>query len=183
MSVTDNPHAIVRNPPAAPRSGWPERSWIRARSPRRSWRRVRLSVSVRWQAARLDRELAAGLSPRSSELLAHHARRITGRRSRISVADGLARTLRSANDAIPAFAAAVRPHGQEVLTARPVLAALERRVRGPEPIAPRGMAMLRSLLTDGTSPLYRPDEHGALGSQLRAAAAALGPGDWRGEPG
>jgi hypothetical protein len=38
-------------------------------------------------------------------------------------------------------------------------------------------AMLLMLLTDGTSPLYRPDEPGALGSRLRAAAAALEPSD------
>jgi hypothetical protein len=32
-----------------------------------------------------------------------------------------------------------------------------------------------ALLTDGTSSLYRPTEPGALGSRLRAAAAALEP--------
>jgi hypothetical protein len=33
--------------------------------------------------------------------------------------------------------------------------------------------MLSVLLSDGTSPLYRPTEAGALGSRLRAAAASL----------
>jgi hypothetical protein len=37
------------------------------------------------------------------------------------------------------------------------------------------MAMLRWVLTDAASPLYLPDEPGALGSRLRAAAAALEP--------
>jgi hypothetical protein len=37
------------------------------------------------------------------------------------------------------------------------------------------MAMLHVLLTKGTGPLYRRGEPGALGDQLRAAAAALQP--------
>lgn len=100
---------------------------------------------------------------------------ITGRRSRASVARGLQRVLRSATDTAPGFTAAVRPHRREVLAARTVTEALERRLRAPEPVSARGMAILGGLLTDGTSPLYRPDEPGALGSQLRAAAAALEP--------
>jgi len=62
-----------------------------------------------------------------------------------------------------------------VLAARGVLATLDRRLRAPEPVTPRGVTLLQALLTDGTSPLYRPSEPGGLGSQLRAAAAALEP--------
>jgi hypothetical protein len=39
--------------------------------------------------------------------------------------------------------------------------------------------LLRVLLMDGSSALYRPSEPGALGSELRAAAAALEPTDQR----
>ena len=88
--------------------------------------------------------------------------------------------LRSATDGAPGFTAAVRPHRREVLAARTVIETLERRLRAPEPVSARGMAMLGGLLTEGTSPLYRPDEPGALGSQLRAAAAALEPASRRG---
>ncbi len=35
------------------------------------------------------------------------------------------------------------------------------------------MAMLRTLLTDGSSTLYAPTARGALGSELRAITAAL----------
>ena len=73
------------------------------------------------------------------------------------------------------FSAAVRPDRREVIAARTVLATLDRRLRAAEPVSARGVALLESLLTDGTSPLYRPAELGALGSQLRAAAAALEP--------
>jgi hypothetical protein len=137
------------------------------------WRRIRLAVIARWCAGRLDRQLAAGASPRASAILAARAQTITGRDSRMRLADGLARAIRDAQDTAPGFSAAVRPHRQEVLAARTVLATLDRRLRAPEPVTARGVALLLTLLTDGTSPLYRPSEPGALGSQLRAAAAAL----------
>jgi hypothetical protein len=73
------------------------------------------------------------------------------------------------------FSAAVGPNRRELLAARTVLGALERRLRAPEPVAARGVALLYTLLTDASSALYRPGEPGALGSELRAAAAALEP--------
>jgi hypothetical protein len=91
------------------------------------------------------------------------------------VAAGLTR---AADDAVAgphAFSAAVRPDAREVVAARVVLATLDRRLRASEPVSARGVALLESLLTDGISPLYRPTEPGALGSRLRAAAAALEP--------
>jgi hypothetical protein len=132
-------------------------------------------VVVGWQAARLDRELAAGVSPRTSEALALRAHRITQRRRRVSVARGLARVLSSASDNTAGFTAAVAPNRREVLAARPIIVALERRLRGREPFTARGVAMLRELLTEPASPLYQPDQSGSLGSRLRAAAAALEP--------
>ena len=64
---------------------------------------------------------------------------------------------------------------REVIAARTVLATLDRRLRAAEPVSAQGIALLESLLTDGASPLYLPTEPGALGSRLRAAAAALEP--------
>jgi hypothetical protein len=139
------------------------------------WRRIRLSAVVRWGAAWLDRELASGVSPHVSEALAIRARRITGRRGRAYAARGLIRALFSAEDGAPGFSAAERAHHGEVLAARAVISALDRRLHAPEPVAPRGMAMLYVLLAKGTGSLYRPGEPGALGDQLRAAAAALQP--------
>jgi hypothetical protein len=119
--------------------------------------------------------LAAGISPWSSDELALRARWLTSRRSRTRLAGGLRRGARDAQKGLTGFGAAALPHRGEVLEARTVLAAVERRLRAREPVAARGVAMVRMLLTDGTSPLYRPAEHGALGSGLRAAAAALEP--------
>jgi hypothetical protein len=127
------------------------------------------------EAARLDQELASGISPQTSDALALRARRITGRPSRADVASGLIQALFRAEDTAPGFSAAEVAHHHEVVAARTVIAALDRRLRAPEPVAPRGMAMLHELLAKGASPLFRPAEPGAVGSQLRAAAAALAP--------
>jgi hypothetical protein len=140
------------------------------------WRRTRVVLIAYWRAPALDQQLALGASPRANAALALRAQRITSPRTRLRVADGLARALRDAGVAAPGISAAVRPDRGEVLAARIVLEALERRLRAPEAVTARGVAMLSALLSDGTSPLYRPGEPGELGSELRAAAAALEPG-------
>ncbi|HUO72810.1 MAG TPA: hypothetical protein VMU39_18730 [Solirubrobacteraceae bacterium] len=144
------------------------------RSPRRR-RWIHLALIAWWQAPRLDADLAAGVNPSATAVLGVRAQLITRRRSRRRVADGLAGALARARGGTPGLTAAIAPHTREVLSARAVLSALDRRLRAPEPVSARGMAMLRTLLTDGTSPLYQPAGPGALGSRLRAAAAALEP--------
>ena len=139
------------------------------------WRHARLALMASWRAAELDRQLAAGASPGVSSLLAIRSQRLTSRRFRARVADGLSRSIRDAETRTLGFSAAVRPHRREVIAAHTVLATLDRRLRGPQPVSAQGVALLESLLTDGTSPLYQPSEPGALGSRLRAAAAALEP--------
>ena len=91
------------------------------------------------------------------------------------MAAGLASAAHDAGTTPHGFSSAVHPDPLEVVAARAVLATLDRRLRAPEPVSARGVALLESLLTDGTSPLYRPTELGSLGSQLRAAASALEP--------
>jgi hypothetical protein len=139
------------------------------------WWRVRLGLIASWRAAELDRQLAAGASAGASALLAIRSQRITGRRYRARVAAGLARAVRDAHNTTHGLSAAIRPDRREVVAARTVLATLYRRLRADEPVSAQGVALLEALLTDGTSALYRPTEDGALGSQLRAAAAALEP--------
>jgi hypothetical protein len=139
------------------------------------WRRIRLELIAGWRAGELDHQLAAGASPVGSALLAIRAQRLTSRRVRERVAAGLARAVRDAETTTRGFSAAIRPHRSEVSAARTVLATLDRQLRAPAPVSARGVALLESLLSDGTSPLYQPGERGALGSRLRAAAAALEP--------
>jgi hypothetical protein len=138
-------------------------------------RRVRLALIASWRAAELDRQLAEGVSPTAGALLAIRGRRLTGRRHRARVAAGLGRAVRDAEATTRGFSAAIRADRREVIAARTVLATLDRRLRAPDPVSAQGIAMLESLLTDGAGPLYRPTEPGALGSRLRAAAAALEP--------
>jgi hypothetical protein len=125
------------------------------------------------RAIQIDRDLAAGTTSLPQEILAVRAERITGRRSRVRLADGLARVLSGATDAGAGQSAAIKPDRREVLACRTVLATLERRLRTPEPVGARGIAMLRLLLTEPDSPLYRPSDPGVLGGRLQAAAAAL----------
>jgi hypothetical protein len=151
----------------------PERRSHRPWQGRGRW--ICLALIARWRAGELDRQLAAGASPDASALLAVRGRRLTSRRHRVRLAAGLARAVHDAKGGSRGFSAAIPPDAREVVDARVVLATLERRLRAPEPVSARGVALLETLLTDGTSPLYRPPEPGALGSHLRAAAAALEP--------
>jgi hypothetical protein len=178
VSVTENPRSRARPAPsqASVSSRGGRARWLCVRALASGWGRVRLGVIVRWHAARLDCDLAAGVSLRSTDAHALRAVKITGRRRRANLADGLARVLRSASDSRPRLTAAVPPDHRAVLAARPVIEALERRLLSPEPVAARGVAMLGELLVEPTSPLYRARDPGALGSRLRAAAAALEPG-------
>lgn len=127
------------------------------------WQRLRLALIAWWPL----HGLTASSPPARVHAQARssrYAQRITGRRSSMCLADGLARAIHDAHATTPGLSAAVRPHRQEVLAARAVLGTLECRLRGAEPVTARGVALLRALLTDGTSPLYRPGEPGALGS-------------------
>jgi hypothetical protein len=145
----------------------------RGRSRRRG--SLATTLAVWWNATDLDRRLAAGDDPRSTDALALRARRILTRRSRSRLAGGLAGAMGRARAGGSPFTAAVTPRSRDVLEARTVIAALERELRGDQPVAARGVAMVRLLLVDGNGPLYRPSPPGLLGSRLRAAAAALRP--------
>jgi hypothetical protein len=149
-------------------------AWPRSRA--RQDRGFRVAFRGWWQAAEIDRQLAAGVSSRTSPLHELRALKLTTPRARRRLAAGLAGALRRARDTHASVSSAVRPHAAEVIAARAVFAALDRRLREEQPVTPRGMAMLQELLTDGAGPLYQPSEPGALGSRLRAAAAALDPG-------
>jgi hypothetical protein len=162
MSVTDLQRSLHPVPSLRPIGG--------------RWSRIRVRLIASWCAAELDHQLAAGASPAASALRAIRCQRLTSRRYRARLAAGLTRAVRDAEEPrTVGFSAAVRPHRSEVIAARTVLATLDRRLRAPEPVSAEGVARLESLLTDGTGPLYRPTQPGALASRLRAAAAALEP--------
>jgi hypothetical protein len=137
--------------------------------------RARLALRARWHADILDRALADGASPQADPLIATRAAQLTGARCRGQLADGLARVRRvAAEGRDPAgLTAAVAADRHEVMAAGPELAALEHRLRDGAPIDPRGAAIVRLLLCDGTGPLYDPVGAGSVARHARAAAAAL----------
>ncbi len=139
------------------------------------WKRPRprplLRLRLLLNSGELDRVLASGADPASSELLAARSAQLTGRRIRTRLASGLSAFIDPPRG--PAgLSSAIRPR-TDLRPLRPVLVALQRRLRSKERLEPRGVAVLKWLLTDVMSPLYTdPDPH-AVSSLLRLAAATM----------
>jgi hypothetical protein len=160
--------------PASPPT-WPGADRLPQRR-RVGWRRrLRWALLARWHAETLDRALAAGVGADAGALTVVRAEQLTTRRSRHQLAAGLERVRRDATSNLSGWTAVVTPDRHEVAAATPEIAALERRLRDAGRIDAAGAAMVRLLLTDGTSPLYDPVGAGSLARHLRAVAGALGP--------
>jgi hypothetical protein len=71
------------------------------------------------------------------------------------------------------FSAAVEPDRGEVAMAEPLLIQVWELLRSSAPVYARGVAMLRGLLGDGASPLYRPIARAELSHQLELIISAL----------
>jgi hypothetical protein len=168
MSVTTDPRSSRL--PVAPTGTSRKRRRGRAGTARLGYARLHLLAG--WNSGELDRRLAAGVDPETTDVLALRAERITTRRGRTRVANGLTRALRSARHSKPGLTAA-RPCAPELIAAGDLLAALDVCLRRPEPVSAQGVAILRILLTDQASALYQPSESGLLAAQLRIARAAL----------
>ncbi len=129
---------------------------------------ARLLARVR--AAALDRALLAGTDPAHSSQLAARAHALTSPRSRAAAADGLERWLSAADGAtsrrrvLPrrVLAAANTSEAREILSL----------LRGPAPLYAPGIALLGSLLSDGSGPAYRGDSD-QLTRLLRAVRATM----------
>jgi hypothetical protein len=63
---------------------------------------------------------------------------------------------------------------EQVAEARESLLRIADQLRGPEPVAARGVAMVERLLTDAGSVLYTESARGAVELQVRAALDRLG---------
>jgi len=145
----------------------------------RPWHRV---LARSW-AARLDRELAEGVSPEASASLAARAARLTSTEFRRDLAASLRRILIAAGEPVPSAATRVplkvaRPpripvRATRVSTSAPLLAELASRLLEPGPVPARGVAMVTRLLADGTGPLYREAARDDLAGLTERAARAL----------
>jgi hypothetical protein len=142
-------------------------------------------VLARGQAARLDRELAAGTSPEASASLAARAGRLTSTGFRRDLAASLRRILVAAGEPArpaaaatsvgPARALRVPLRTTRISQSAPLLADLASRLLEPGPVPARGVALVVQLLADGTGPLYRETARDDLGTLAERAARAL---DW-----
>jgi hypothetical protein len=139
-------------------------------------RRVRMQdrLLARIRAAALDAELAAGVSPESSVVLALHAVHLSEPSQRRLLAASLRRVAASAQVPTrsrlkaPVCSSAVRHAGNE-------LQAVIDRLVAAGPVSVRGVARVRCLLADGTGPIYRKSAPDRLRNELRHALAVMDP--------
>jgi len=132
-------------------------------------------IAVRVHAPSLDRDLAEGMSPDTTETLALRAQMLV----RPSVRYGLARSLQSV------LALAMEPFARpcvrvplcrdRVRDASEDLQLLIDRLRTVAPVPAQGVARTIVLLSDGCGPLYHRGNDEDLCTRVRQAADALDP--------
>lgn len=122
---------------------------------------------------RFDRMLAVGMRASAGSSLAVHAERIVGFAEREAIARTLQRALRDSREPVSQFVSGGVPvHPQNAAAAEAAIDAVTLRLHSPAPVAARGMARPRLVLSDGTGPFHQ-DGHGDLDGRLGAALAAL----------
>ncbi|MGH3301688.1 MAG: hypothetical protein ACRDOK_08415 [Streptosporangiaceae bacterium] len=124
-------------------------------------------------ASSLDRQLAAGPPPRSSDALAIRAREIVSPAARrklaqrwVNVLDQASRRPVPLSPRAPLRRSAVIAAGRDL---REMISVLS----GGRPIDARGAAMASSLLSDGTGPLYNHRSPVELGTVVREATTQM----------
>jgi hypothetical protein len=120
-------------------------------------------------AAKLDRELAAGIAPWTSPRHAARSLQLTRARSRRSLATTLERLAAEARRPPLVGSAAtlmIRPARRAVLVSEPQIDELAAILRSTAPVTAGAVASLKRLLTDGTGPLYAPHAANALATAL-----------------
>ena len=127
--------------------------------------RWRDRLAARLRAPRLDTQLAAGVPPATSLALSLRAQALGQSASRTLLGDGIRHVLDEAGGAGRITRARVPVRRSQVLAAAAELEELATRLLAPGPLAARGLAQVRLLLTDGASPLYSR----AAAEELRAA--------------
>ncbi len=139
-------------------------------------RRVRMRdrLLARLRASALDRELAGGASPESSIALALHAALLCGASQRRVLARSLTR-IAAASEASARSRLRAPVCRPAVRGARAELDAVVDRLVASGPVDVRGVARIRSLLADGTGPLYWESAAELLRTELRGALAQMEP--------
>ena len=137
-------------------------------------RRERLRARLR--TAQFDRRLAAGADPDQDVALALHARRLLDPGARRKLAHSLRRSVAMSRTRVTP-ASPRPPIPSHVADCAALVEALAARVGSDGAVAPRGVAAVRVLLTDGGGPLYASRGRGALLAAIADALAALEPAE------
>lgn len=136
-------------------------------------RRVRRfdGPTARVFASSLDRQLAAGRSPESSQLLATRAAQLASARMRRKLARNLDHLLDLVNRAPTVRGPRVLVPYQSIKEVEPELR--EMLTKLATPTSARGVAMARALLSDGTGPLFNRHSSTNLRDAIHHATAQL----------
>ena len=121
---------------------------------------------------RLDAELVAGAAPDSTAMLKLRAAQLLRPRYRRRLAAALHQRLLAALRG-PQWTSAVPVVRDQISDASGTLLSLAQVLRASEDVHPRGVAMVSSLLRDGTSPFYLQTVTGELERQARFALACM----------
>jgi hypothetical protein len=135
---------------------------------RRSWL---IALRCRLRRNAIDRELAAGADPDSSECRHLRAAELTAASTREALAAAYERHLVAATSIPPLDVVPVNWSG--VRAAAPRLDRLAQRLRADPRVRAQGVARARLLLTDGDSALYAKDEGLSLVDEVRSTLALL----------
>ncbi len=137
--------------------------------------RARDRLIARLNGSALDRRLAAGASPDASPTLALRAQRLRRPSTRRVLGLCLRELVRDAERPRPVLSARAPISRHNVTRASADLLELADRLLSPEPVAVRGVACVRVLLSDGLSPVYWGRSDDDLVHAVRLAIAWLEP--------
>jgi hypothetical protein len=119
-------------------------------------------VIARMLARSLDRELAAGAPAHLSGAHAARSGQLAADRTRRALASGLDRLIERAEAPPSRFQITAVPCREQVRQATGMIRAIAARLRSAEPLDVRGIARLRTFLSDPTGPFYTPAQADAL---------------------
>jgi hypothetical protein len=121
----------------------------------------------------IDRELATGVVARITRAHAARVEQLTAPRTRAALASSLERLLECGEGPVSRFGIAAVPRREQVREATGVIRATANRLRSAEPLDARGIARLKTLLSDRTGPCYVPSHPDALKVAMRDIAKSL----------
>jgi hypothetical protein len=130
-------------------------------------------LGARLLTTSIDRRLAEGRATDSSRLVAARARLLVSPAARGVLADNWDNLLIRAHRAPGLRDPRVRLNRDWIVACEPEVRRVVQALRGPGPLAARGVAMASGLLSDGTGPLFNRRRSAELGSALRGVNAHL----------